>query len=399
MAAADRDAGEAAALTDRLLQRAEALQPLLAERAAAARSQRRLPAETLRDFAGAGFFRILQPRRWGGYALDPRAFYAVQRRIGAACMSSAWVLGVLGVHNWQLGLFDDRAAADVWAGDDAVLLSSAYAPVGRVQRVEGGFQLSGRWSFSSGCEHCDWALLGAVVPQPGAPFDMRHYRTFLVPRRDYRIIDTWNVVGLQATGSHDIEVEGAFVPEHRTHRLLDGYHCDNPGNAVNTDPLFRLPFGQVFVRAVSSASLGALQGSLDAFVAGLADGARSSAGRDDPATRQLVAEVQADLEEMQATLQCSFGRMLAQVAAGEPIPLAERARYRFDSARVADRCAALSARLLKASGSAGIFLDHPVLMRHLDLLAAQAHIANNGTLYGRNLGAQLLGEANTEWSI
>ena len=127
------------------------------------------------------------------------------------CPSTAWVLGVVGVHQWQLALFDERAQNEVWGASNEVLISSSYMPVGKVERVEGGYMLSGRWGFSSGSKYCDWAFLGAFVPGlDGKPPDMR---TFLVPKGDYRIEDTWKVMGLRATGSNDVVIDGCFVPE------------------------------------------------------------------------------------------------------------------------------------------------------------------------------------------
>lgn len=383
-----------------LLARAEALAPALRERSTRAAELRRIPDETIADFQEAGFFKMLQPEQWGGYALDPQVFYAVQLKVAEACMSSAWVLGVVAVHNWQLALFDDRAAQDVWAEDPTTLISSSYAPVGKVEKVDGGYRLSGQWGFSSGSEHCDWVFLGAVVPEEGAPFDMRNYRTFLVPRADYEIIDTWHVVGLKATGSQDVKVTNAFVPEHRTHRLLDGFNCENPGNAVNTAPVFHLPFGQVFVRAVCTASLGALQGALDAFI----DIAKTrmvgpAKMLDDPFARRLAADVKTAIVEMQRTMYANFDAMMACARAGEPIAIADRVQYRYDSALVADRCAELSARMLKASGSKGIFLGNEVLERHLDILASQAHVANNVNLYAGNCGGVQFGLENTDLNL
>jgi 3-hydroxy-9,10-secoandrosta-1,3,5(10)-triene-9,17-dione monooxygenase len=206
------------AKAEQLIAAARAMGPALRERSAHCKAQSRVPDETIQDFHDAGFFKILQPEQWGGYAMDPQVFYAVGIEVAKSCMSSAWVLGVVAVHNWQLAVFDDQAAQDVWAEDPTVLISSSYAPVGKVQVVDGGFKLSGRWSFSSGSAHCKWAFLGAVVPTPEAPFDMGNYRTFLVPIEDYEIVDNWDVVGLQGTGSHDIVVDGAFVPEHRTQK-------------------------------------------------------------------------------------------------------------------------------------------------------------------------------------
>ncbi len=383
-----------------LLAKAEALQSVLAERAAHCAEIRRIPDATIQDFQDAGFFKILQPEQWGGYAMDPQVFYAVQLKIAEACMSSGWVLGVVAVHNWQLGLLDDKAAQDVWSEDPTTLLSSSYAPVGKVKKVEGGFQLSGQWGFSSGSEHCEWVFLGAVVPEEGAPFDMSNYRTFLVPRADYEIIDTWHVVGLQGTGSQDVKVIDAFVPEHRTHKLIDGFNCDNPGNAVNTAPLYRMPFGQVFVRAVCSGSLGALEGSLTAFIEITKNrvvGPKKM--KDDPFARRLASEVRCAIDEMKGVMYNNFDTMMACAASGESIPLADRARYRYDSAVVADRCAALSAQMLKASGSKGIFLGNQVLARHLDILASQAHVANNTNIYSNNLGGMLFGDDNIDLNM
>ncbi|MEE4659243.1 MAG: acyl-CoA dehydrogenase family protein, partial [Halieaceae bacterium] len=222
-----------------LLRAARELAPVLQQRAAACKEHRRVSDETIADFHAAGFFRILQSERYGGYAMDPQVFYAVLMEIAQTCMSSAWVLGVIGVHNWQLNLFDAKASEDVWGEDPSVLISSSYAPVGKVTPVDGGFRLSGRWSFSSGCEHCEWAFLGAVVPTEEHPWDMQNYRTFLLPRADYAIEDNWNVIGLQGTGSHDIVVDDVFVPEYRTHRMRE----DRDGSKHSDKaPLYQLPF-------------------------------------------------------------------------------------------------------------------------------------------------------------
>ena len=136
----DNDKGLTSELAQTLLQRAADLQPALRERSAKAAELRRIPDETIADFQAAGFFKMLQPEQWGGYALDPQVFYAVQMKIAEACMSSAWVLGVVAVHNWQLALFDDQAAQDVWSDDPTTLISSSYAPVGKVEKVDGGYK-------------------------------------------------------------------------------------------------------------------------------------------------------------------------------------------------------------------------------------------------------------------
>ena len=383
-----------------LIEAAIAMGPALVQRKAQCTADNRVPDETVAEFDQAGFFKILQPEQWGGYAMDPQVFYTVGLEIARFCPSSAWILGVIAVHNWQLAVFDDRAAQDVWADDPSVLLSSSYAPVGKVKVVEGGFRLSGRWSFSSGSEHCKWAFLGAVVPTPEAPFNMANYRTFLVPISDYEIVHNWDVVGLQGTGSHDIVVDDVFVPEHRTHKSMDGFLCANPGNAVNTAPLYRMPFMQVFVRAVCTATLGACEGALDAFVE-VARTRRVGPNKmsNDPFARQLAAEAKASIEEMKLTMIRNFDAMMACCRAGEPIPVEDRVRYRYDSAVVADRCLALSGRMLKAAGSGGIRLGSELLAFHLDILASQAHVANHAVPFANNMGGMMFGEENVDFAV
>jgi 3-hydroxy-9,10-secoandrosta-1,3,5(10)-triene-9,17-dione monooxygenase len=383
-----------------LMQAARAMAPALRERSGQCKALRRVPDETIADFQQAGFFKVLQPEQWGGYAMDPQVFYALGLEVAKHCMSSAWVLGVVAVHNWQLAVFDDQAAQDVWAEDPSVLISSSYAPVGKVKVVDGGFRLSGRWSFSSGSEHCKWAFLGAVVPTPEAPFNMMNYRTFLVPISDYEIVDNWDVVGLQGTGSHDIVVDDAFVPEHRTHKSIDGFNCDNPGNAVNDAPLYRMPFMQVFVRAVCTASLGALEGALESYIeVAKVRAIGPNKMMNDPFARALAAEVKTGIEEMKLTLFKNFDAMMECNRQGIPIPIEDRVRYRYDSGVVADRCLAMSSKMLKAIGSGGIRNGNRLLAIHLDILASQAHVANHVNPFANNLGGILFGADNADMAI
>ena len=251
-----------AELANSMLAAAREMVPILTRRAADAERNRSIPAETIDEFKQAGLFRVIQPKRFGGYELDPGTFFDIQMTLAEGCMSSGWVYGVVAVHNWQLALFDPRAQDDVWAKDSSILIASSYMPKGQVERVEGGFRFSGRWGFSSGVDHARWLFLGGLVPSKNGVHD---YRTFLVPCSDATINDNWHTVGLKGTGSKEVVVEGAFVPEYRTHRAMDGFLGTSPGLSVNPAALYRLPFGQIFVRAVSSASIGALQGALNAF--------------------------------------------------------------------------------------------------------------------------------------
>jgi 3-hydroxy-9,10-secoandrosta-1,3,5(10)-triene-9,17-dione monooxygenase len=381
-----------------LVARARDMIPALKQRSDQATAERRIPSETIAEMQEAGFFRILQPKRYGGLELNPQVFFDVQMALAEGCMSTGLLYGVIGVHPFQLALFDARAQHDIWGNDQSVLVSSTYQPVGKVERVEGGFLLSGRWGFSSGCEHCDWVLLGALVPpaEDGGTVEMR---TFLLPRADYEIVYDWTVFGLQGTGSHGIIVNGVFIPDYRTHRSIDGFLGTSPGLAVNTAQIYKLPWAQVFVRAVSTAAIGALQGSLDAFKSVAAKRVSTNTGkatRLDPAVLNATAKTQSAIYEMKTVLARNFVEMAGYVQTGEAIPMQDRIRYRFESSQVVRRCAALCDELMPLLGGRAIYMDSPLVRYWLDINAARAHVANDPALIGSSLGAMYLGESVSE---
>jgi 3-hydroxy-9,10-secoandrosta-1,3,5(10)-triene-9,17-dione monooxygenase len=384
-----------------LYRKARDLIPALRERANETAALGRLPEASLQALQEAGFFRIMQPASHGGFEMEPEVFFRVQMTLAQGCMSTAWVLGVVAIHNWQLALFDERAQQDVWGEDQNTLISSSYMPVGKVTRVEGGYQLSGHWGFSSGSKHCDWAFLGAMIP-PENEGEAPDYRTFLVPRADYQVVDNWNVSGLEGTGSNDIVVENAFVPEYRTHRSQHGFECNSPGNAVNTHPIYRLPFGQIFVRAVCSSAVGALKGVTDSYITvnkdrvGLNDGNKIAT---DPDAQMALAMAISTVDECETIMFRNFDKMLAAAEAGTTLDIDERIKMRFDASLVAGKCSDAINHMFIACGAQGIFRDHPLNRAWLDINAGRTHVANNPFKFGRNLGGTLMGGANTDFFL
>ncbi len=383
-----------------LLSRADGLLPALRERRAAAEAQRSVPDATIADLREAGFFAMLQPRRFGGEEIHPRTFFDVQIRLASACSSTAWVLGVVGVHAWQLALFDERAQRDVWGEEPGTLISSSYAPTGRVERADGGYRLTGRWSFSSGCDHCDWVFLGGFVPVgEGERPDMR---TFLLPRSDYQIDDDWHTMALQGTGSRSIVVDGMFVPEHRTHKMTDGFRCRSPGNRVNTAPLYRVPFGQIFVRSVSTSAIGIARGALDfyrevtASKVGAADGARAAAS---PAAQTACARAASTIDQCELVLSRNMNEMMRRAEAGAEMTIAERAAWRWDSSEAVERCVAVVDELFALCGARALFLDSPMQRFFRDIHGARAHYANRSAPSAENLGRLMLGGTTRDWFI
>src|SRR5579883_240171 len=398
----EAEAGEVPS-PEALIASARAMIPTLKARADAQTAARRILPETIADMKAAGFFRVLQPRRWGGYEMSPRIFAEIQMALAEGDMSTAWVYGVVGVHAFQIALFDDRAARDVWGEDNSILIASTYMPTGRATPAEGGWRFSGKWKFSSGVEHCQWIFLGGLTPKddaagPGSKGGGGDYCTFLLPRKDFRIVDTWDVLGLKGTGSQDIEVTDVFVPDYRVHKTSDAYLGTSPGNAVNTGHLYRYPFVQVFFRAVTNGCIGALQGMLDSFrtyaAARITTTGQSTAR--DPDAQLIAADAAAAIDEMKSILHRHFATLDEQARKGERAPTALRLLYRHQSSSVADRCLELAARMFKSMGGSGLFATQPFGRIYADLIAARQHVSHQNQITGRGYGAVLLGLENQD---
>src|SRR5215471_6574062 len=196
-----------------LLRRARALIPRLSERAATAAAARQLPAETIADYRAAGVLRILQPRRFDGMQGRFSLFSRIVEELTYGCASSAWVYAVLAEHQWIIASYPEEAQLDVWGDDPEAVASSSLAPRAAAKRVAGGWRLSGRYPFSSGCDHAQWAIIGAFLGEVGDP---RHVAYLLVPLAEIEIVDDWQVLGLLGTGSKTLLLDDVFVPEHRS---------------------------------------------------------------------------------------------------------------------------------------------------------------------------------------
>ena len=369
--------------------RVSALLPGIAERAQEADETRRIPEETVAELVDAGVFRMLQPKRYGGSESSPTDFFRVVRSVAGACGSSGWVASVIGVHPWQLGLFPEGAQDDVWGTDPDTLLASSYAPVGRLTQVEGGYQLSGRWSFSSGCEHVGWALLGAlVVGVEGRPVD---FLTVLVPRSDFAIHDVWDVMGLRGTGSNDIEVTDAFVPDHRILRNFEHSQLRGPGQRVNPGPLYKMPFGAVFTSAVTSPLVGAVQGCFDSYLGAMRDRVRLSLGggrfAEDAFAQVAVARVASEIDAAMLQMDRNMTELHEHAISGEEIPMELRLRTRRDQVRATERSLAAVDLLFKTAGGNSLRRGNPIERAWRDVHAGSVHVANDVertlALYGK----------------
>ena len=366
-------------MTNKVYAAVQDLLPAIRDRAVAAEQARCVPAESIAELAAAGVFTMLQPKRYGGLEADPVDFYDCVRAVATACGSTGWVSSVVGVHPWQLGLFPVQAQDDVWGDDPGTLVSSSYAPMGRLTATDGGYRLSGRWSFSSGCDHCAWVLLGALVLGPeGKPVD---FHTVLLPRRDYAIDDVWHVMGLAGTGSNDIVVDDVFVPAHRTLSFNDVSALRGPGQEVNTSPLYKLPFGTIFSNTITAPIIGMAQGAYEAHVESMRERVRVSYGgqkvAQDPFAHVRVARAASDIDAAWLQLVTNVREEMRFVDAGEEIPMELRLRARRDQVRGTERAVDAVDLLFKNSGGRSLKTGNPIERHWRDAHAGSVHAAND----------------------
>ena len=355
------------------------LLPALRDRAQEAEDARAVPAESIKALEGTGFFRLLQPAAFGGLEADPLTFYTAVRQIASACGSTGWVASVVGVHPWHVGLFSPQAQQEVWGPDRATRISSSYAPTGKAVAVDGGHRLSGRWSFSSGCDHATWVLLGQIVTDTeNRPTD---FRTFLLPRADYVIDDVWDTVGLRGTGSNDIVVSDVFVPEYRSLSFADVFKLRVPGQELNPGPLYRLPYGSVFSYSITTPIIGMATGAYEAHAAYMRERVRVAyAGQkaaQDPFAQVRIAEAGAEIDGAWLALERNMRELMAHASAGEQIPVELRLRVRRDQVRGTGQAIRAVDRLFENSGGRALKAGTPIQRFWRDAHAGRVHAIND----------------------
>ena len=375
-----------------LLSRARELAPSFRSRSAQAEHSRSIPPQSIDDLLRAGLLRTMQPAVLGGHELPLDEAVLITATVAEGCGSTGWIQGIFSDHCATLGMFDGQAQRDVWGASADSLISSGFMPVGKAARVAGGYRLSGRWPFSSGCDHADWALLRSFVPLPESAAPAELYM-FLVPRTDYAIIDNWHVMGMSATGSKDLQLQGeVFVPEHRALSDKALRTGTGPGSKFNGGALYRLPRHATVPFSLAAPLIGIAERALQSFVQALRE--RSNERRvQEGAIHMRVARSAADIDAARALMLRDCREAMEIVRQGRELSLEERARNRRDIAYVASQCTRALDRLFAASGAGSIFLDREMQRLLRDIHAAGQHMALNWDVAGSNYGRVMSGLA------
>lgn len=349
-------------------------------------------AQLLRE---AGVVRMLQPKDFGGDEAHPREFYEVLMELTARAPSIGWVSGVVGVHPFEFAQADRRVQEEVWSKDKDTWIASPYAFIGRAKRVEGGFILNGQWPFSSGTDHCDWVVLGGRAEvEGGAENEFVEMRHFILPRKDYQILqDSWQVMGLCGTGSKDVVVKDAFVPEYRT-LTVSGLNAreyaskNRPGSA-----LYQVPFDLLFPGAIAAATIGIADGVVRQF----SDYSRDRVSRmgikatQNPYHMSALGAAIADIDAAKLQVLADITQAYEVAQRGERVTDAMQARARVHQVRAVHRAANAAASVFKSAGGNANRLSNPIQRQWRDLSVAMGHACNvedpvyaafAGSLYG-----------------
>jgi resorcinol 4-hydroxylase (FADH2) len=378
---------------DELLTRAASLAPLIRDRARQTERDRRVSEEVTDMLRDAGLYRVVQPRRYGGYELDLEDLRRLAFEIGRGCTSTGWCYGLSAAVSWVVAMFPAQAQDDVWRDTPDAIAASCIAPTGKARAVDGGYMLKGRWGFASNCDNSSWLSLGAMIEtgegQPPRPIFL------LVPESDYRLIDNWHTVGLAGTGSKDVGIDDeVFVPAHRTVTFRDVLEQEAPGAQINGAPLYRIPFLSGFPPLLANPAVSALRGAIDEFVDTVATRATRGAfvgGGNSLANfghvQTAIAEAEAAVDAAQLILQRDLRAVTDMVTCGDKPGIEQRIEFRRGHAYAVRLCVNAINGLYDIVGGTGIQLDSGVQRAWRDINAVAHHISVNwhtvSTMYGQ----------------
>ena len=365
------------------LRRAEALVPVLRERAPECESMRRCPDATIADFVSSELLRICMPARFGGFELGYDVYCEVAKTLAHGCGSQAWVYMVLADNALKLAAFTPQAQEEVWTENPNAKLSNAVAPLGKGEVVDGGVKWTGRHPFSSGVDHADWVMPTGYV-QRG---EKKQTVSVLIPKKDVKVIDDWHVVGLAGTGSKTFEVNGAFVPAHRILSKED----DEAGSALYQSPVFHLPRGGVSSASYAAVAVGVAEGFIEEYIKYTAPRkSRTTVVAEEMGTQMGIGIAASEIEAASVMLMDPLRETMRLLERGEPIPKTLNLRGKRNAAYAAQLSIAAVQKLFNAAGGRALYSDNVMQRMLRDCLAAAAHHSLGWDSAAANYGRHVL---------
>lgn len=369
---------EAAVDRSTMLKKAQALGELAASHVREAEENRRVSGAVIDEMVRSGLLRLLRPKSFDGYELDPVTYVEVIREIARGEVATGWLYGVLSIHEWFMAYVRPELQAEVWGQDRDALIVDSLAPVGKAERASDGYMVTGRWKFVSGVEWCSWVAVNTLVVLPDG--EGPEPCMFFLPRSDFRIEDEWNVVGLRGTASNTIVVDSVFVPEHRMLPMArvaaTGKPLGNPGES----PIYKVPFVPMLAACIYPTPLGGAQKALEEFrkwtegrVRPFALGAKE---KEAPSAQLTLAESGTRWDGAHA-LAIRYAEEVYRLGKEGRSAISEEERARFFAWRafIGRTSAEITGHLFLNSGGNSIFEDHPLQQLWRDTHAAAQHVS------------------------
>jgi len=368
--------------SDSVLDKIRVMAPAIAARGDEIEQGRRLPTDLVEKLSTAGCFRAMVPASHGGLGLTFAEQLLVIRELARADGSVGWTVMIGSSAPVVLGLLPRSSFDQIYAKGPDVILGGAFNPKGVATPVDGGYRVSGRWSFASGCQHCHWFVAHCMVDDGRMP----PVRMMVLPPSDVEIADTWYVSGLCGTGSHDFVVDDVFVPDERSFTLWDEPALDGP--------LWRIPELSLSSLMMANVAVGIAEGALGEITT-LASGkvpmlADSTLGANALFQHDL-AEADARLRAARALLDADAATAWRIADAGRELSPEDRARTRSTAVWVARTAACVVDAAYHAGGGTSVYVSSPLQRRLRDVHAVTQHFAlkpDTLTLAGSVLAGQ-----------
>jgi alkylation response protein AidB-like acyl-CoA dehydrogenase len=324
---------------------------------------RRLPPGAVDALAAAGVFKLCVPRVYGGAQASTHTMLAAIEELAVLDGSVGWC-AMIGATSGLMSVYlDDEVARAIYTPADAITCG-VFAPMGRAIAADGGYRVSGRWSFASGCEHSRWRMVGTIAdgdaPLPSGAPDVR---SILLRAEDTTIHDTWDAVGLRGTGSHDLSVDGVVVPRERTFSLITG--------KVRHDG-YALPFFGVLAAGIAAVGIGIARAALASAIS-LVQTKKLPGGKKSLAHRELVQLEVARAEARVGAAKSLLHEALAAAVAA-PDSIAARARLRVAACHAATESAAVASAAYELGGGAAVYAASPLQRRFRDAHVVTHHL-------------------------
>jgi len=381
------------ATRDELVERARALVPLVRERSAAAEKNRRLSADVVDAMRGAGLCRVMQPKRFGGFEYDFSTMARIIVEIGAGCGSTAWVAGLFLTYPWLIAQFPLETQEEIWGVDPEALACASFAAAGKTLPVSGGYRITGKWRYASGCDDAQWALLSVFLP-PERDGDKPQPGFVMASKREYVIEDDWHTVGLCGTGSKTLVCDDQFIPAHRRVAMADLTSGRAPGSRIHDNSIYKVPMMATLPAALALPALGILKGAIHDFIE--ANGTRQTRGAvvaggvrmsNFPHVQGRVGDAAAAFNAGMALILSDLAETERAAAAGEPITVDRRIHNRLSQAYIVKLAVEGVDSLYAVTGGAGLYLDDRLQRAWRDVHAVAHHVSFNwdavSSMYGQ----------------